>query len=501
MRARRAILLVAILTSTAVVAGSDTPRLIDAVRSGNRQAVRALLRTKVDVNAAEPDGTTALHYAVRADDLETTKLLLKAGANARAANRYGSSPLALAAVNGDPSMIETLIAAGADPNAVVSRGQTVLMTAARSGSAAAVKTLLDHGASIDAQEELLGENALMWAASEDHADVVTLLIARGADPNARSKSLTFPKDGFGLEGVMTFLPKGSWTPLMYAARDGGADAARALIDGGADVNAVDPEGTTALVRAIANSHYDTATVLIDHGADPNIADITGMAALYAAVDMNSLPEVYGRPPRKVSDTHTALDVMAMLLEHGANANTQLKKSTLTRAHTPGDPALGEGTTPLMRAAKHGDFRAMQVLLSHGADVSIRQKNGSTALMFACGLGRGQGAFQEDVGTEPDLFKAAQAAIDHGADVNARNDALGTPAHFAAQSGLNSVIRLLAQHGAVLDAKDKQGRTPTDLARGVGVRGRAGGPAVQHPETATLIADLLSQRPTAPPAAR
>jgi ankyrin repeat protein len=218
-----------------------------------------------------------------------------------------------------------------------------------------------------------------------------------------------------------------------------------------------------------------------------------MAALYAAVDMNSLGEVFGRPHRQVNDSHTALDIISMLLERGANPNAQLKKSTLTRAHTPGEPILGEGTTPLMRAAKNGDFRAMDVLVAHGADVSLKQKNGATALMFACGLGRGQGAFQEDVGTETELFKAAEIAVKNGAAVNITNDALGTPLHFAAQSGLNSIVRLLAEHGAVLDAKDKQGRTPADVARGVGVRGRAGGPPIVHNDTIALLAELQAKQ--------
>jgi ankyrin repeat protein len=310
-----------------------------------------------------------------------------------------------------------------------------------------------------------------------------LLLARGADPNARSKALTFPKDRFGLEGVLTILPPGKWTPLMYAAREGAAHAARALADGGADLNAVDPEGATALLRAIMNGHYDTAAVLIEHGADPNLADTAGMAPLYATVDMNSLGEVYGRPPRRPTDTHTAFEVERLLLEHGADVNARLKTPTLTRAHTPGDPVLGEGATALMRAAKHGDYRSMQILLDHGGDVSLKQKNGTTALMLASGLGRGQSAFSEDVGTESDLFKAAQLAVMHGADVSLVHDSGNTALHYAAQSGLNSVVTLLAEHGAALDVKDKNGRTPADAALGVGSRGRAGGPAIVHQDTA------------------
>jgi ankyrin repeat protein len=476
---------------TAGIAG-DGLRLTDAVRAGNREAVRALLRARADVNAADPDGTTPLHWAAQNNDLETVRLLVGAGAK-NVANRYGVTPLSLAAVNGSAPVADALLAAGADANAVVSRGQTVLMTAARTGNAEVVKALLAHGASVTAKEALLGETALMWAAAENHADVVSLLLARGADPDTRSTAPTFPKDSFGLEGVLTFLPRGGWTALMYAAREGATEAARVLVDGKADVNAVDPENTTALIRAITNAHYDTAAVLIEHGANPNIADTAGMAALYAAVDMSSLGEVYGRPPRRVNDRRTALDVITMLLEHGADVNALLRKPLLTRAHTPGDPVLGEGATPLMRAAKNGDYRAMEILLAHGADVSWKVKNGGTALMFASGLGRGTSAFAEDVGTEGDLLKAAQLAVDHGADVKAAMDNGVTALHYAAQSGLNAVVTLLAQHGAVLDAKDKQGRTPADAARGVGGRGRAGGPPIVHNDTAALIARLIAER--------
>ena len=485
--------LLVLFMGTVVFAGGAGPSLSDAVKSGDRTAVRALLRGKADVNAAEADGTTPLHYATEADNIEMVRLLLASGARVSTSNRYGVTPLSLAALNGSATMIQVLLAAGADPNTVVSRGQTVLMTAARSGHAAAVRELLDHGAKVDAQEEIAGETALIWAAAENHADIVGLLLKAKADPNQRSKSMTWPKDSFGLEGVPTFLPKGGWTPLMYAAREGAADAARMLAEAGADLNVVDAENTTALIRAITNSHYDTAAVLIEAGADPNVADASGMAALYAATDMSSLGEVYGRPPRRVNDTYTAVDIITLLLQHGADPNARLKSPLLTRAHTPGDPALGEGATPLMRAAKNGDYRAMEALLAHGADVTLKIKNNSTVLMYASGLGRGTSAFAEDVGTEDDLFRAARLALEYGSDATAANDQGATALHYAGTSGLNSVVHLLADYGAVLDAKDKQGRMPADTAMGVGGRGRAGGPPIVHKDTADLIKRLIEER--------
>ena len=473
--------------------GATATRLLDAVKAGNREAVRALAKNAAEINSVEADGTTPLHWAVRADDVETVRLLLGGGANAKAANRYGVTPLSLAATNGNAAIIEQLLKAGADATAIVSQGQTVLMTAAHSGNPAAIRALLDHGADVNARESQLGETALMWAAAENNPEAVRLLVQRGADVNARSTALKFPRDRFGLEGVLTILPRGNWTPLMYAARDGAADAARTLVELGANLDAVDPDGTTALVRAIINAHYDTAGVLIEKGADPNIADTTGMAALYAAADMSSLGEVYGRPARKVNDTLTALDIIQRALAHGAKPNTALKTAALQRNHTPGEGLLGEGTTPLMRAARNGDAPAMTILLDHGADATMTQKNRTTVLMLASGVGRGLGVFAKDVGTEADLLAAARLAVDHGTEVNAVNDAGQTAIHFAAQSGLDSIVQLLADRGARLDVADKQGRTPLDAALGVGGRGRAGGPAPVHENTAALIRRLMATR--------
>ena len=489
MRYTSRITLVALLSVASLSAGPRESSLSEAIQAGDREAIQKLLKDPAVVKATEADGTTPLHWAVRADDVETSKALLKAGANASAANRYGVTPLSLAAVNGNAALVETLLSAGASANTIVSKGQTVLMTAARTGNPAAVRVLLEHGADVNARESQLGETALMWAASDNQAEVVTLLAGRGADVNARSSTIQFPKDRFGLEGVLTILPHGNWTPLMYAARDGGVDAARALARAGADVNATDPDGTTAMILAIMNAHYDTANAILEAGADPNITDKAGMAALYAAVDMSSLGEVYGMPPRKVNDTLKPTDLISRLIAKGSVVDARLTSPTLQRNHTPGEGQLGAGTTPLMRAARNGDYAAMKILLAAGADPTVKQPRGTTALMMASGLGRGLGVFAKDYGTEADLRQAVELLVERNVDVNASTDDGITAIHLAAQGGLDSIVRVLAKAGAHLDVKDKRGRTPVDMAMGVGGRGRAGGPPPVYERTAKLLKEL------------
>ncbi len=364
------------------------------------------------------------------------------------------------------------------------------MTAARTGNPDIVRLLIEHGAGVNAKGDEYGETALDWAAQENHPEAEQVLIAHGADVNARSNELKREKDRFGLEGVLTILPHGSWTPLMYAARQGSLAAARTLVDAGASLNLTDPDGTTALIFAIINGHYDTAAMLTEKGADPNLADAAGMAALYAAVDMNTLGEVFGHPGRAPSDKLTALDLMKVLLDHGANPNAALKTPTLQRAHTPGEPSLNEGSTPLMRAAKNGDAAAIRLLLEHGADPNAVQKNHATPLMFAAGLGRGTGAFTKDYATEAELLESVKLLVAAGADVNAVNDTGETPLHFGAQAS-DDIVKFLAAKGAKLDAKDKQGRTPVEMALGVGLHGHAGGPPTVREGTANLLRQLIA----------
>jgi ankyrin repeat protein len=488
--------------------------LVDAVRRGDPSAVRTLLRGRPDVNAAEADGTTALHVAVQADNLEMTRMLLRAGANANAANRYGVKPILLAATNGSAPVLELLLASGADPRATSGGGEPVVMTAARTGSVGTVKALVAKGADVNVREPWFGETALMWAAAENHGDMVRVLAELGADVNARSRILEapvleFPRSG----GPNSPLPRGGWTPLMYAARDGALQAARALAEGGADLDAtalpqtdvaLTPEeiqsgdhgrGTTALVFAIINAHYDLAGVLLDNGADPNVADRSGMAALYAAVDMNSLQWVQGRPAPVLTDRLDAVDLVARLLDKRADPNARLTRAPLKRHHDAGTTlGLGEGTTPLIRAAKTNDVAVMRLLLSRGADPALTLKDGTTALMVAAGLGygglRGEG-IRIVVPTPQGAAEAVRLLLAGGLNVNASNEAGNTALHGAVTRG-DSVVELLAAHGATLDVKNKAGFTPLDLANGLG--GRGGRPGVVRESTVTLLKRLMSARP-------
>lgn len=490
--------LVVLSVVAAVRAAEPDRRLVEAAKKSDTAAVRALLKQKAPLNTAATDGTTALHWVVRADDMETARLLLKAGADAKLADRYGITALKLAAENGNAAMIELLVKAGADPNATLPDGETVLMTASRTGKPDAVKALLSHGAKPNAKETRFGENALMWAAARNNAAAIRVLASNGANLNDKSNLTTFPEFKFITSGmVTTSLPKGGWTALMYAARQGSTEAARALAEVGADLNQVDPDGTTALVVAIINAHFDLAAMLADKGADPNVADTSGMTALYAAVDMHNLGAMLSRPGPKVTDELDAAGLVPVLIKRGANPNLRLKKPIIGRHHDSGDASMGEGTTPLMRAAKAVDIPVIRALLEGGANPAITQKDYSNTVMVLLGA-RG--------GNEAAILQAIKLCVEHGLDVDAFNANGQTAVHLAVQKGADSIVRYLAEKGAKLDMKNKQGRTPMDLALGVGGAGGGaggargarggggpggpGGPGGGNLSTATVLREFL-----------
>jgi ankyrin repeat protein len=318
--------------------------------------------------------------------------------------------------------------------------------------------------------------------------------------NARSNVLQFPEFKWTTSGmVSTALPRGGWTPLMHAARQGSVDAARALAESsGVDLNLRDPDGTTALVVAIINAHYDLASMLLDKGADPNVADSVGTAALYAVVDMNTLAPMQGRPAPKLLDSITALDVAKKLLAKGAQPNTRLTRPTIGRYHGSGDNSLGEGTTPFLRAAKAVDVPMMRVLLDGGADPTLTKKDRTNAAMLVS-AGLANGGYLRSAATTPAAatLDALALLIERGVDVRAFNTAGETALHIAADRGLEPVVKFLVERGARTQVTDKRGRTPLDMALGVGGATVRGGP----PNRESTVAFLRTVTSAAAPVSR
>ncbi len=345
------------LACSAFGAPSETA---DAAQRRDFQTVRALAARKVDVNAAQPDGTTALQWAAHWNDLDAVKALLSSGANPKLANRYGVTPLSEAAAVGNAPMIEALLSAGADPNTLTTAdGETVLMTTARSGSADAVKILLAQGAQVNAKENYRGQTALMWAAAEHHADIVKMLLEHGADWKVQSLARETAMPKLSAASSITAMARGGLLAFHFAAREGDVETGRVMLDAGVDINQVDADNTSALVISILNKRYSYAKFLLDHGADRNIADARGRAGVYAAIHMRN-EDYSALPNHKENDLMPSLDLVVALLDRGANPNAQLTRALAGRSGMDaGDTTLGTGTTPLMRAARAGDASVMR----------------------------------------------------------------------------------------------------------------------------------------------
>ena len=443
----------ALLMLAAASAESAESRLADAVGKLDRATVRTLLHEHVDVNAAQVDGMTALHWAAYLDDFEIAKLLIEAGANAKAANRYGVPPLSLACLNGSTAIVELLLNAGADPNATLRGGETVLMTAARTGRSGPVKALLARGAEVNAKERR-SQTAIMWAAAEGHTEVVELLIQAGAD-------FSTPLDS-------------GFTPLFFAVREGRIETVRALLNAGIDVNTtIQPRkqtgkgprpGTNPLVLAIENGTFELALALLEAGADPN-DQRSGFTALHALtwVRKPNRGEDDGDPSPFEAGNLSSLQFAKKLVEYGADVNARLKNGK-------GGPGLYDrtGATPFLMAAATADAAFMRLLVELGADPLLANVDNCTPLIVAAGVGVGSAAANETAGTEPEVLEAVQLLLSLGADVNAVDKNGETAMHGAAYKNLPKVVQLLAEKGAKVDVwnqKNKYGWTPLRIAEG------------------------------------
>ncbi|MEP7304414.1 MAG: ankyrin repeat domain-containing protein [Acidobacteriota bacterium] len=496
-----------VVALSALEASAATSEIADAAMKRNAEAVRTLLQRKADVNAAQIDGTTALHWAVRLDDLETAQLLIRAGANVSAANRAGATPMQLAALNGSASMVATLIKAGADPNEPLTRfGDSALMMASRTGKTDAVKALLDAGAKVNATETWGGTTALMWAVAERHPAAVKMLVDHGADVNARSKFVP-AANGRGFEGRTPVAPQpgqageefasGWLTPLMFAAREGDLESARLLVAAGADVRPTASDGKDALGLAIFNGNYELASFLVDNKSPVNQADTQGFTPLFWAVDRRNMETAPNFPWLVTADP---LPLIRKLLDAGANPNALVNNTPRARMRA-GSPRIVFATA-LMRAAFSGDLELVKLLLAHGADPAIVSKDNETVIEAAAALGFIQGYSKGRSAAE--RLDVIKLLVDLGADVNAADDYGITPLMVAANLGEVSIIQFLVDRGADLGAYDLGKKNdgafgasveplmPVDYAIGVGtfVPNNA---TIFHEKATELMTRLMKER--------
>lgn len=508
--ARRLPAAFALLAAFSCAQGSEA--LIAATKQGDLPEVSRLLDEGERPDFRHVDGTTALHWAARADDAALVSALLDAGADPGTEDRYGITPLFLAAENGSAEIIGMLLDAGADARATSPAGETMLMTATRTGRIPAITLLLDRGAQVDERERNFEQTALMIAVREDHPRAVELLLSHGADADAQtvigpSPEFTPPCKGTGCgsEGVginRGGLPdrgrraeaSGGMTPLLYAARDGRVEAARLLVEAGADLELAEANAIRPLLMAAINNQLDVARLLLGAGADPNADDFWGRSPLFAAVeyrnlDMNNREQ--DSPTDNGVDRPPILDLIRELIEAGADVNARTREVPPSRRwlYSLGDVSWVDftGQTPFLRAALSSDIETMRLLLAHGADPNLTTFAGTTPLMAAAGVNWVVAqTFTEPVPTQ---LEAVELCLELGNEINATNS-MGLSALLGAVNrGANEIVELLAANGARLDVVDVEGRTAERWAEGVFL---AAVGAERKPETIALLERLAAE---------
>jgi ankyrin repeat protein len=545
MKARRSVwALLATLTLTAAGPGParvpDSP-VADAAQRGDVEQLRTLLRQGADVNAAQGDGMTALHWAAQSGNAAMAELLIRAGAIVSSTTRLGGyTPLHLAASNGRAEVAKALLVAGGSAGATTSTGTTPLHLAADAGHPEVVRALLEHGAEVNLAERYAGRTPLMFAAARNRLDAVRVLLAAGADWKATTTVVDYaararadreesqarerrvaaargnapppapPADGGGGGGAQpaqqnvtpqsydeTVGKQGGLGALHYAARDGHAEVALALLEAGADVNQLTAgDESTPLLVAVINGNFDLAAEFLARGADPTLASEDGVAPLFAAVNTEwALRTWYPQPTAYQQQKTTYLDLMRALLDKGADPNARLTQHLWYASYNTGRLGVDyTGATAFWRAAYGLDVAAMRLLVSYGADPNIPTmvqqsggggrgggaqtdlsglapaKNGDPGvypLHAAAGVGFGTSRVGQQHRHVPDGWLPAVKYLveEVGADVNARDLEGFSAVHHAAARGDNDVILFLVSKGADVTTVSRRGQTTVDMANG------------------------------------
>jgi ankyrin repeat protein len=499
----RCSLLIASLIVSSVYAAPDTATVAAAAQARDAAAVRALLKRGADVNAAQGDGMTALHWAALNGDRELASMLLYAGANGRALTRLGGfTPLHLAAQSGADGVIEQLLGAGSDANLRTSTGATTLMLAAASGSTKAVDLLIARGVDVNAIESAHGQTALMFAAAGNRTAVVRTLLSHSATAATTTKVIDLealtaapgedalqsqqqqrqqPAGGNRAAAPAAPAPprvvevagvtrpyryneligkQGGLTALLLASRQGARETALALVEGGADINQISPaDSTSPLLIATINGHFDLAMELLGRGADVGKASDNGVTPLYAALNVQWAPKAFYPQPRAYLQQNTSyLQLMKALIDKGADPNARLRRKVWYSTYNFDNLRLEEvGATPFWRAAYASDIAAMRLLVANGADPHLptakpagRTTRGVPGQLDAVVDASGRPPVPVGGPGIPPL----QAAAGWG-----YGDGFAGNAHRFGPSGMMAAVKYLVEEiGADVNAEDYDGNT-------------------------------------------
>lgn len=502
----RFLAIAAVLAATPLLA--QTP-LLDAVARDDADSIAALLQSGAAPDAADALGNTPLHLAAWRAAPQTLALLLRHDADPDHANYYGVTPLELAIDQHDTAKVQALLQAGADANTRRRSGETLLMHAADTGVTTIVAALLDHGAEVDTRDTF-GQTALMFAARAGHADITALLLQHGAAVDAATTVQpappfiapnSVPGFGFGVGILRGGVPAdrgrrepqpGGMTPLLYAARHGHIDVARVLLEHEASIDLAEANGIWPLLMAISNDQPAMAQYLLDAGAAVNGQDWYGRSPLWEAVNVRNL-YVHNATFVNGVDRAPYLPLITALLERDAEVNARTRETPPFRHHLLEITGSLEwvdftGQTPFLTAALAGDVTVMKLLLEHGADPHIHTFEGTSALMAAAGVN--WVVAQTWTEGPEQLLEAVKLCHSLGMDVNQSNSMGLTALHGAANRGSNDIIEYLVANGADLTARDNEGRSALDWAKGVFL---ATHPEEPKPESMALLTTLLQQQ--------
>ncbi len=505
--------------STLLVAASSSP-VADAAMNGDKAAVRVLIKQAADINAAQGDGMTALHWAAMNGDVELAQMLVHAGANVKATTRIGSyTALYIASQQGNASVIEALIKASADVKSGTPNGTTPLMAAAQAGNTGAVKILIDHGADVNAKDGVRGQTPLMYAAAANRAAAIELLVSRGADVKVASKvtdltALTREGMGFGGNPQIPGAPApgqapgappqaaagpgrpqgspagapgapgapgarrpqvpgvdrqyqlteliaahGGLTPLLYATRQGYAESVHALLKAGAGVNQISAgDKTSPLLMAIINGHFDVAQILLEKGADPRLASDNGATPLYGVLNVEWAPKaLYPQPRAHMQQTIGYLDLMKNLIDKGADPNARLAKKVWYSGYSFDLSGVDEiGASVFWRAAYASDVAAMRVLVAAGADPNVPTIKPAARPRFGDMIEREV----KDVSGLPEVPIGGPSVTPlHATAGVGYGEGFAANSHRFAPTGMLAAVKYLVEElGADVNAADHEGNT-------------------------------------------